>query len=312
MLAIDQRQSLRKMISKKTRQSPNTVPLDSLIQIKRAVMTGLSHKASAVLTDPLAGYAYSWDGIPGTTGVLLSLEQTGYATVNSGERLTRLLLGWNVEKALLAGADGIKLLIWFDKDTSDAVKEHQSEVVQSVGDSCSRYALPFVLEVVCYSSDSKVATRPQFAHEKALHVIDAASMYSDPRYQVDLLKLEFPGNLQYVKEFADRSFHGGTIIHDLSEIEDFCRLVNEASRVPWVILSAGVDPDEFIEGIKLCNNAGASGFLCGRAVWKDVVHHFPDTNAMENYIRTTAAQSFDSILQANSDAVPWHHHKHFK
>lgn len=312
MLAIDQRQSLRKMISEQTDESSGSVPDNSLRQIKEVVMSGLSYKASAVLTDPFSGYASAWDRIPGSTGVLLAIEQTGYAIVNDHERLTRLLAEWSVEKALLAGTNGIKLLVWHDKDSSDAVKEHQCGIVQTIGEACYRYALPFVLEVVCYPTDGKSVAGPQYANEKALRVIDAAAEFSHPRYQVDLLKLEFPGNLQYVKEFADRSFHGASVVHDLSEIKDFCRLLDDASRTPWVILSAGVEPKEFIEGIRLCNSAGASGFLCGRAVWKDVVRHFPNKEAMESYIRTTASASFDLILDANKDALPWHQHKYFK
>ncbi len=312
MLAIDQRQSLRKMLSSQTGQAPESVPEESLELVKRVITSRLAHKASAILTDPFMGYATTWEFIPGSTGILLSLEQTGYSTVNKGERLTRLLSDWSVEKALLAGADGIKLLIWYDKHASSAVLEHQMGLVQSTGEACYRHAIPFVLEVVCYSSDEISATGPEYAQKKAVRVIDAASEFSDPRYRVDLLKLEFPGNLKYVKEFQSRSFHGGSVIHDLSEIRDFCRSVNEASRVPWVILSAGVEPEEFIEAIQLCNDAGASGFLCGRAVWQDVIRHFPDLAAMERYLETTATGAFDLILTANKNAVPWQQHKHFK
>lgn len=312
MLAIDQRQSLRKMISSQTGQAPESVLEESLVLVKRVITSRLAHKASAILTDPYMGYATTWEFIPGSTGVLLSLEQTGYSIVNNNERLTRLLADWSVEKALLAGADGIKLLVWYDKGASSAVMEHQKGIVQSTGEACYRHAIPFVLEVVCYSSDDIPTRGPEYAHEKAIRVIDAASEFSDPRYQVDLLKLEFPGNLKFVKEYQDRSFYGGSVIHDISEVRDFCRSVNDASRVPWVILSAGVEPEEFIEAIHLCNDAGASGFLCGRAVWQDVIKHFPNLDAMESYIETSAADAFDLILKANKTAVPWQQHKHFK
>ena len=305
MLAIDQRQSLRKMISSKTGESPQNIKEEELKHVKRVVSKNLSPKASAILTDPIIGYSSTWDVIAGETGVMLSIEQTGYATVNQNERLTRLLLDWDVEKALHAGADGIKLLLWYNKNASEATLEHQTNVVMNIGAACERFAMPFVLEVVCYPLSDIKTTSPDYAHQKALGVIDAARTFSSPEFRVDLLKLEFPGNLKYVKEYKNASFHGGEVIHDISEVKDLCRQVDHASEVPWVILSAGVEPEEFIENIKLCNDAGASGFLCGRAVWKDIIQYYPDEQTMQKFISKTASQHFDMFLEANQKAHPW-------
>ncbi|MDG5766288.1 tagatose 1,6-diphosphate aldolase [Balneolales bacterium ANBcel1] len=312
MLAIDQRQSLRKMIAEQTKETPEKVAVASLKLVKRVVTSRLAYKASALLIDPRIGYASAWQFIPAGTGVLLSMEQTGYATVNQRERLTRLLPEWDVQKALAAGADGVKLLIWYNKDASDATLEHQTSIVRAMGEACERHSIPFILEVVCYPLDDALVTRPEFAHQKAMWVIDAARTFSRPEYRVDVLKLEFPGNLKYVKEYQSASFAGGDIIHDLSEIQDFCHQVNMASTIPWVILSAGVEPEEFIENIRICNNAGASGFLCGRAIWKDITRYFPDTQAMESYLSQTASAFFDAILSANHEALPWYQHEKYR
>src|SRR5690606_29858404 len=95
------------------------------------------------------------------------------------------------------------------------------------------------------------------------------------------------------------------------DIIGFNRDVNEASQVPWVILSAGVEPEEFIENIKISNDAGASGFLCGRAVWKHMIDRFPDKAHMTAFIRDHAAGYFNEILDANVNALPWTAHKRF-
>lgn len=42
-------------------------------------------------------------------------------------------------------------------------------------------------------------------------------------------------------------------------------------KMPWVILSSGVDADIFGRAVSIAMKGGASGFLAGRAVWASVV-----------------------------------------
>lgn len=311
MLAIDQRKSLRQMISAQTGEAPDAIPASGLELVKRVVTRELSGKASALLTDPLFGYPTTFDVIPHDTGVMLSIETTGYATVNGHERLTRLIPSWGVEQALVTGADGIKLLIWYNADASSATLEHQKAIVRFVGEQCARFEIPLILEIVTYPLDDLDVASPEWAREKPHRVVDAARTFSDPSFGVDVLKMEFPGNLKYTAEYRNRPFGSGTVLHTLDEIRDFNRQLDRASSVPWVILSAGVDPEEFIENIGISNGAGASGFLCGRAVWKHIVRSYPDPDAMAEYIRNEASGYFDAILNANAGATPWHRHRRF-
>jgi sulfofructosephosphate aldolase len=50
-----------------------------------------------------------------------------------------------------------------------------------------------------------------------------------------------------------------------------CRLLGEQIAMPWVILSSGVAADVFGRAVRIAMQAGASGFLAGRAVWASVV-----------------------------------------
>ncbi len=312
MLAIDQRKSLRQMIGAATGELPESVEPDALRLVKRIVTQVLSRGASALLTDPLFGYPATYDVIPNGTGVMISIEVTGYNVLNGYERHSRLIPGLSVEKALKMGADAIKLLIWYNKEASFETIEHQTGIVKFIGEECAAHDVPLILEIVNYPSSGIDTKSAEYVREKALRVIDAAKTFSDPVYGVDVLKLEFPGELKFVHEFKDRSFAAPQTHYSLQEIEDFNKQVNEVSSVPWVILSAGVDPEEFIENIRISNKAGASGFLCGRAVWKHIVDHYPDKNAMTSYIENVAFSYFNDILLANTDALPWTSHKRFK
>jgi tagatose-1,6-bisphosphate aldolase len=95
--------------------------------------------------------------------------------------------------------------------------------------------------------------------------------------------------------------------------------INVNERLTWLMaewgmkkaLLAGVEPEEFTEGVRLSNNAGASGFLCGRAVWEVVVRHFPNIETMIICIQTTVSATFDLIKDANINALPWQQHKRY-
>ncbi len=311
MLAIDQRKSLREMISTALGTQPDSVTPEDLSLVKRIVTRELSGYASALLTDPIYGYESTIDVIPRDTGVMLSIEVTGYNTVNSFERHSRLIEGFGVQKAANLGADAIKLLIWYHKEATRATIEHQNGIVKRVAEECNKYEVPLILEVVNYPKPGVDLKGVDYAREKAERVIDAAKTFSADEFGVDVLKLEFPGNLKMTKEFQDRSFSANQVAYSLDEVKSFNKAVNEASEVPWVILSAGVDPEEFIENIKISNEAGASGFLCGRAVWKNIVNHFPDSENMTRFITEDAVDYFKNILQSNSDAIPWYSHRRF-
>ena len=125
------------------------------------------------------------------------------------------------------------------------------------------------------------------------------------------MKLEFPANLKFCSAYSDRDFYAGESAYDLDQVKDFCRQLDVASTLPWVILSAGVDIEEFIEDVKLATEAGASGFLCGRAIWKEAVPLYPDIDAVIEFLTGEAAANFENSNAAAQSALPWFDHKKF-
>jgi sulfofructosephosphate aldolase len=47
--------------------------------------------------------------------------------------------------------------------------------------------------------------------------------------------------------------------------------LNKTIQGPWVVLSSGVSPDDFPQAVEWACREGASGFLAGRAVWRNVI-----------------------------------------
>lgn len=313
MLAVDQRQSLRAMIAEKQQCRPEDVSSEALTLIKRIVAETTAPSSSAILLDPVYGFPTALEEVPSYGGVLVSAEVTGYTSAGEGERRSRLVDTWDPQRWCDAGIDAVKLLLWHHPDVSDATRRHQETLVRQVGVQCADVGLPLLLEAKVYALDETL-THAEWARKKPEYVIDAATTYSAPHFRVDVLKLDFPGDLKCVEEFQPprASWGCGTVAYGRAEVADFCRRLDRAARTPWVILSAGVELDEFIQCIELANAAGASGYLCGRTVWKEVLDEFPDERRMRRYMEEDGRRRFAAIQRANHAARPWHEHPRFQ
>lgn len=312
MMAIDQRGSMVTKLSEVLDIEKTDVKYDDVAAVKTLITRILSPNATAVLTDPIYGHPYSLAEIPRDVALLLAYEESGYVSegVSENERLSNPIENWTIEKAQRAGADAIKLLAYYHPDASPVTLKHQQKFVKHVGDECEKHDLPFLLELVSYALEGTTKS-VEFAKQKPDLVIRSVEEFTDPEYKVDILKLEFPADLKYTTEYQDHAFYAGDSAYDLDEVKDVCNKLDEASTLPWVILSAGVDIEEFIENVKLAAGAGASGFLCGRAIWKDAVDFYPDTAAVRQFLENEATTNFHNANAAAETALPWFEHRNF-
>ncbi len=313
MMAIDQRGSMVSALAKTLNKPEADVTYAEVAEVKTLITRVLAPNATAVLTDPEYGYPYSVMELPRDVALLLAFEKSGYVKEGVGEkeRASVPIESWSVEKARRAGADAIKLLVYYHPDASEAACKHQQDFVRSVGKACEENDLPFLVELVAYAITEGSTKSIAFAKKKPDLVTRSVKEFSKPEYKIDILKLEFPADLKYTDEYRNRSFYAGASAYNLSEVRDFCKQLNEASALPWVILSAGVDIEEFIENVKLTTVAGASGFLCGRAIWKDAVDCYPDTDAMVKFLEGEATTNFKNANAAAANALPWFAHRKF-
>lgn len=312
MLAIDQRDSLRNAIGRATARKPADVTYADLAETKAVITEVLAPYSTATLVDPVYGLARATKLIPGDVGLLVAAEETGYdpAGADGRQRRSRLVEGWSVAKAKRAGANAVKLLIYYTPEADEAVRAHQQALVRAVGTDCVREDIPFLLELVTYPLAESAADTPEFARKRPQHTIASAREFSKDEYAVDILKLEFPGDLKYAREYAQGAFDGKAreAVWTLADAMSACRQLNEAAGRPWVILSGGVGISEFLVNLALAVDAGASGFLCGRAIWKDVMPRYPDLGAMRAFLQREAAANFLQANAAAERARPWYDH----
>ena len=244
IVAFDQRGSYRKMM-------PEGASYEMLARVKGEIIGALSKEASAILTDPTYGLNAAMEMSP-KSGLLLALEKSGYSG-DSSYRKTELIPSWTPEKIRKAGASAVKFMVYYHPESGALAEELEGLIGRVVAD-CHQWDLPLFLEPMSYSLDPELSKdSAEFAAERPAVVIETARRLS--RSGADVLKLEFPHDIKFNL--------------DRTEWQKACAALSEASAVPWVLLSAGVDFDQFKPQAQVACERGASGFLAGRAIWKE-------------------------------------------
>jgi len=271
-------------------ESPGEVDYAEMVERKLELCSSLAEYASAVLLDPIFGAAQCIGRgiLPKDTGLLVSIEASGYRG-NKEQRLTELLGGWNVEKIRRMGASAVKILVYYRPDLKQLARQ-QLDTVNTVARECIEYDIPFLVEPKSYPVGSEINNPQEFADRKGELVITTAREITT--LPIDVLKAEFPADLGYKK--------------DKSELIELCCQLDAASEVPWVILSAGVDFELFCHQVEIACQAGASGFLGGRAVWQEAMY-IDDAQERVQYLSTVGADRLKRLTEiASKYAVPWY------
>ena len=265
VVAVDHRGPLRRALET---ESPQGKTNEALTALKRDIVRQLAPVTTAVLLDPetAAGQCVADGSMPGQTGLIVALD-TG-STGDPLNRTTSLVESWSVEKTVCMGASGVKMLIYYHPQAPEAGE--RETLVQKVAEECARYDIPFFLEPLSCASDGSHGPLPPEQRRKV--VIETARRLVP--LGVDILKAEFP---------VDASVESNESIW-----REACEELTQTSSVPWVLLSAGVSYDTFLEQVRVACEAGASGVMAGRAVWKEAVTL--DVVARNHFLHTVAYQ----------------------
>src|SRR5579863_4034674 len=263
--AMDQRGSLKSAIAKEKGIDKKEVTPKMLEEFKTAVAKVLTPYASAVLLDPEYGLPAAHARAK-NAGLLLAYENSGYDNTRPG-RLPDLLDVWSVHRLVEAGADCIKILLYYTPFDPPQVNEIKHAWVERIGGECTAADVPFFLEMVGYEEggDEKGI---EFARKKPEVVAKSMEEFSKPQYDVDVLKVEVPVNMAFVK--GTKACKGESA-YTRDEAKECFRRAASMAKKPFIYLSAGVSNETFNESLELAAEAGTafSGVLCGRATWKD-------------------------------------------
>lgn len=282
---------------------PETIHGEMLAEFKEAVSRILTPHASAILLDPEYGLGASRQRAT-NAGLLLAYEQSGYNKSVPG-RLPRLLEHWSVRRLAEAGADCVKILLYYSPSSGTAINDQKHAWVERIGVECTAADVPFFLELVSYHEEMEDKSR-EFAKVKPDVVAISVEEFSKPKYGVDVLKVGVPVSMAYVEDApgAERDW-----LYSREEAKGRFHRAAHAARVPFIYLSEGVSNELFEDALQLAAEAGASfsGVLCGRATWKDGIPIYvrEGVPALEKWLGSQGVRNIQRVNARLSAAKPW-------
>lgn len=247
VLALDHRNSLYRAL-KLDASAPDSPTV--VTGFKQEIVRAVGSAAAALLLDPIYGapQVVASGALSQDIGLTVALESSGY-TGDPTARQSEILPGWSVPKAKRMGADAIKLLVYYHPNSPTAGEIR--DLVQQVAEACAAQDIAFFLETLSYSLESGRA-KPA-GDERRRVVVDTAAQLTP--LGADVLKTEFP-----VDVATDTT---------RAQWADACRELSDASAIPWILLSAGVDYPTYLQQVVVACQSGASGVAAGRAIWQE-------------------------------------------
>ncbi len=299
--AMDQRGSLQKSLAK---EKGGIINPDHLGEFKTLVTEVLTRHASAILLDPEFGLEASKHR--GKAGLLLAYEKTGYDASMKG-RLPDLLDMWSVRRLVEAGADCIKVLLYYSPLEQSGINDLKHAWIERIGDECLAHDIPFFLEFVGYDVDGGDEKSLEYAKLKPTIVSGSMAEFGKARYNVDVLKVEVPIEISYMTGSAT---YKGVAAYTREQAQQHFRDAESMTHKPFIYLSAGVTNAVFIETLELAAEAGTkfNGVLCGRATWKDgiAVYAKKGPDAFKEWLETTGVENIKNVNKAVEAASPWY------
>ena len=299
-LAIDQRGALKKMLNK---HQESEATAEQIKEFKVLVSKHLTKYSSSILLDP----EYGLDAAKARdkdAGLLLAYEKTGY-DANAVGRLPDCLVEWSAKRLKEEGADAVKFLLYYDVDESEEINIQKKAYMERVGAECVAEDIPFFLEILSYDCKIDDNSTAEYAKVRPRKVIEAMKVFSDPRYNVDVLKVEVPVNMKFVEGFSD-----GETVYTREEAANYFKLQEESTLLPYIYLSAGVSARLFQDTLKFAHDSGAkfNGVLCGRATWANGVEVFAKEGekATVEWLNTIGRKNIEELNEVvEKTATSW-------
>jgi len=228
---------------------PAGVDRSDIVALKQLILTELAHLATGVMLEPEYSIPDLIPMLPEGTGFTAALESQGYSADPSSVP-TELLDGWSVQQAKDCGAAAAKLLVYY----SDSAPDHaaaQRATITAVVAECERVGIPLLLEPLGF---------PGEPHGPGTVAAVKATM----PLGATVMKVAWPGD------------------------DHLAELVDALQDRPWVMLSGGGPFDQYLEQVSKAVAQGCSGFMAGRAVWREATATV-DADERVEVLRSVAA-----------------------
>lgn len=242
------------------------------LNLKTLFMKILSPHVSAVLTDPEYGLQTLGEKAP-DTGLFLSLEKSGYT--DDHESMTELYPNWGIDGVKKNNA-GAKLLVYCNPGS--ATIQAKYDLIKKLSDEAKQKEVVFLVEPVLYPLPTSLPGGAWKEWDEAwieahLDVCQNIAPYCD------ILKVQYPGSAEA------------------------CASVTRM-HPNWILLSRGVEYDDFARLLKDSVQHGCRGFAAGRAVWQELTKI--DPKGWEKFLEKTSVKRLVELTKILRDNVPAH------
>ncbi|MBT0956726.1 tagatose 1,6-diphosphate aldolase [Alphaproteobacteria bacterium KMM 3653] len=267
---------------------------DDLLTFKRIVVETLSPEATTLLVDSTFGRELlpSYDA---ACTKMLAFEADVYK-ITDEERITALPENLEVSDFPGLGAKVLKFFLYYGPNDPAELNQRKFDLVADVGQRCRDAGVSFLFEPIVYDRDLPDGTSKEFAMAKPELVRAATKSFADPRFGVDILKVEIPVNFNYVDGV------GSSVMTHAAAEEAFLAAAEAAGDIPLLYLSAGVTYEQFRDALAFGKAAGvkALGFMCGRAIWSDAIGIYGASGpeAMAEWMQSTGRERLSGLKAA--------------
>jgi tagatose 1,6-diphosphate aldolase len=212
-----------------------------------------------------------------------------------------------VQKLKAAGADAIKILLYYNPFDDAPINTIKHAFIQRIGDECKANDIAFFLEPICYDDSVGAESSFEFAQVKPKYVIAYMREFSKPEYGVDVLKVEVPVNVKFT---SGMGVFNGKEAYTREQAKAYFVEAAAATMLPFIYLSAGVTDEVFRETLELAAEAGTpfSGVLCGRATWQDGIPVYGKEGgaALEAWLEDRGVANITALNETLAHgAQPW-------
>ena len=264
---------------------------NDLETFKKLIITSLGQYATTILIDSEFG-PHLISRYPKQCSPMMAFEADVYH-ISDEDRITKLPDNIKVSDFSRLGYKVLKFFMYYAPNDNIEINEQKQKIIENIGKECVKNNISFLMEPLVYDPIKRPGNL-DYAYLKPQLVENATKTFSNPKFNINYLKVEVPVDLSFVEGFGD------PIIKQKEAIKFFKDASIAASGIPLLYLSAGVSFEWFKASLNMAIQAevDCSGFMCGRAIWSEAIKVFGEQGeeGLKSWLNTTGQNRLNELI----------------
>ena len=287
-IAIDAGSGLKQALKDARKTSYQKNDLETF---KKLIITSLGQYATTILIDSEFG-PHLISKYPKQCSPMMAFEADVYH-ISDEDRITKLPDNIKVSDFSRLGYKVLKFFMYYAPNDNIEINEQKQKIIENIGKECVKNNISFLMEPLVYDPIKRPGSL-DYAYLKPQLVENATKTFSNPKFNINYLKVEVPVDLSFVEGFGD------PIIKQKEAIKFFKDASIAASGIPLLYLSAGVSFEWFKASLNMAIKAevDCSGFMCGRAIWSEAIKVFGEQGeeGLKSWLNTTGQNRLNELI----------------